>query len=356
MLKRLNEESRRMTLEEELQFIQIKHEHELKEQAVVTYHNTTSDNRRYWKRELGEAIRCIQELYDDRIYSISEELDSTYSLKLKEFMSRVTTENIGTDRFKEENRRLSAQMSTLRDELSNLKIQNDKLARDLETKCHEKEEIEISRREKETELQYFVAEMEAIRKKLEQFGNTSSTYESLEAEIMAYRKLLEIVERSCSFRLRDVITQEQLNTFRQTEVTSGDSTKVVSLVEKSEMSARTTYQRTAKGPVAITDIEVGGKFVMIENTGHKEEQLGEWHLKRSIDGKDDVEYEFPMAFVLAPGDKIKIWANGAKPSDAEQRDLEADVPSWGTGNYITTKLVNPANEDRATHIQRTTYA
>lgn len=38
---------------------------------------------------------------------------------------------------------------------------------------------------------------------------------------------------------------------------------------KGEMSAKTTYQRSAKGPVSIAECAADGKFITLENTGRK---------------------------------------------------------------------------------------
>lgn len=38
---------------------------------------------------------------------------------------------------------------------------------------------------------------------------------------------------------------------------------------KGEISARTTYQKSAKGPVAIYETAADGKYVGLENTGRK---------------------------------------------------------------------------------------
>lgn len=38
---------------------------------------------------------------------------------------------------------------------------------------------------------------------------------------------------------------------------------------KGEMSAKTTYQRSAKGPVSISECSADGKYVSLENTGRK---------------------------------------------------------------------------------------
>ena len=42
-----------------------------------------------------------------------------------------------------------------------------------------------------------------------------------------------------------------------------------SQVVKGEMSAKTTYQRSAKGPVSISECSADGKFICLENTGRR---------------------------------------------------------------------------------------
>jgi len=41
---------------------------------------------------------------------------------------------------------------------------------------------------------------------------------------------------------------------------------------KGEMSAKTTYQRSAKGPVTIPECTADGKCLILENTGRKVSQ------------------------------------------------------------------------------------
>jgi hypothetical protein len=38
---------------------------------------------------------------------------------------------------------------------------------------------------------------------------------------------------------------------------------------KGEMSAKTTYQRSAKGNISIAECDATGKFIVFENTGKK---------------------------------------------------------------------------------------
>ncbi|KAK2159212.1 hypothetical protein LSH36_156g06027 [Paralvinella palmiformis] len=119
-----------------------------------------------------------------------------------------------------------------------------------------------------------------------------------------------------------------------------DSNLRVSQVVKGEMSAKTTYQRSAKGPVSISECTADGKIVALENTGRREELLGGWKIKRIVDGQEKPEYQLPRDFTLGPGKKVKIFAGPG----AGINDLTAPFNSWGIGANVTTKLLNTGNE------------
>jgi intermediate filament protein if len=173
----------------------------------------------------------------------------------------------------------------------------------------------------------------------------------LELEIAAYRKLLEGEESRIG--LKQVVDSWVSSGHVET---TDDSSLRVSQVVKGEMSAKTTYQRSAKGPVSIAECSSDGKFIVIENTGRKDEPLGGWRLIRTIDGMDKADYTFKSDFVLRAAGKSKIWAMGSKPPSASSADIESNLIGWGSGANITTKLSNQLGEERATHIQKTLYS
>jgi hypothetical protein len=59
-LLQVDAENRRQALEDELEFLKSIHEQELKELADLAYRDTTSENREFWKNEMGPALREIQ--------------------------------------------------------------------------------------------------------------------------------------------------------------------------------------------------------------------------------------------------------------------------------------------------------
>jgi len=350
-LLHIDAENRRQTLEEELEFLKSVHEQELKELAALAYRDTTAENREFWKNEMGQALREIQAIYDEKMDIMRGEMETFYNLKVQEFRTGATRQNMETIHAKEESKRLRTQLTELRDKLNDLEARNSQLQRELDQLRRDKEErereLEEENRELKSEVAKLRAEMEAILKELQDIMDTKL---GLELEIAAYRKLLEGEENRIGLK-QIVDTWVSSGNVETTE----DSALRVSQVVKGEMSAKTTYQRSAKGPVSIAECSADGKFIIVENTGRKEESLGGWKLKRNIDGHDRAEYTLDQACVIRAGGKVKIWAQGQKPISAPASDIESDQPTWGVGANIKTSLVNQGGEDRATHVQKTMY-
>jgi len=346
-LLHIDAENRRQTLEEELEFLKSIHEQELKELAALAYRDTTAENREFWKNEMGQALREIQQSYDEKMDVMRNELEAYYNLKIQEFRTGANRQNLETAHSKEETKRLRTQLTELRDKLAELDARNQQLQRELDALRREKEqrerELEDENNELKSEVAKLRAEMEAVLKELQDIMDTKL---GLELEIAAYRKLLEGEENRIG--LRGLIDNE----YSSDTVTTNKLQTVI----KGEMSAKTTYQRSAKGPITIQECSPDGKFISLENTGRKEESIGDWIIKRNIDGQDRPDVHLNAGLVIRAGNKIKVWAKDNKPSSASENDIEMRESSWGIGANITTKLVNTANEDRATHIQKTTYS
>lgn len=55
---------------------------ELKELSALAYRDTTAENREFWKNELSQAIRDIQQEYDMKVDQIRGEMETFYNLKV----------------------------------------------------------------------------------------------------------------------------------------------------------------------------------------------------------------------------------------------------------------------------------
>ena len=119
-LNHIDAENRRQTLEEELEFLKQVHEQEMKELAALAYRDTTAENRDFWKNEMGAALREIQACYDDKLEAMKGEMENYYSMKLQEFRTGATRQNMETAHSKEETKRLKAQLTDLRGKVADL--------------------------------------------------------------------------------------------------------------------------------------------------------------------------------------------------------------------------------------------
>ncbi|KAK7478461.1 hypothetical protein BaRGS_00030307, partial [Batillaria attramentaria] len=313
-IQRLDAENRAQTLAEELEFLKS----ELKELAALAYRDTTAENREFWKNELSQAIRDIQNEYDSKMDTIRGEMETFYNLKVQEFRTGATKQNMEVTHAREETKKVHKMLNDCKIRMADLEARNALLEkqyqdalREMEQKEHE-HTLEINQLKEE--MNKLRAEMEAMLVELQTLMDAKL---SLELEIAAYRKLLEseesrvglrsVVEQtlgvrsSGSARLADLITT-------QSEYEGGESQMSMKMM-RGEVSAKTTYQRTANGPVAIAETHPEGKFIVLENNPssgvRKDVNLMNWSLQRVLDNKRKIVYKFPPNAVIKNGKTLK---------------------------------------------------
>ncbi|XP_046340227.1 70 kDa neurofilament protein-like isoform X3 [Haliotis rufescens] len=346
-LARMEADNRRQTLAEEIEFLKEVHEQELKELAALAYRDTTAENREFWKNELSQAIRDIQNEYDAKCDQIKGEMEAYYNLKVQEFRTGATKHNMEVTHAKEESKKYIKQLSDSRARLADLEARNSQLEkqyqellREMEQKDHD-HDLETSQLKEEiTKLR---SEMESILQELQTLMDAKL---SLELEIAAYRKLLEGEET------------RQYSTAGDT-TTAGDASQVSMKMMRGEVSAKTTYQRTSTGPVVVASVDPEGKFIVLENTSsgtsRRDVDLDRYRLERDLDSKRKLSYTF-RNFSLKAGKQVKIWAKGSSTSAGLNDLVFRDADTWGTGSNITTTLINEKGEEKACHIQKTNYS
>ncbi|PAA48424.1 hypothetical protein BOX15_Mlig010052g1 [Macrostomum lignano] len=364
-LNHINAENEAQSLREQLEFMKQIHESELKELAALAYRDTTSENREFWKNEMAQALHEIQREYDNKMDVMRSEIESQYSMKVQEARTTNTRDNMELSHLREENKRIKGQMTDARNRIPELEARNAQLERELEELRREMEEAERECEMEKGRLRTDLANTQAtLEEYLKELQTLMDMKLSLELEIAAYRKLLEGEETRINqhHRTQELMSQKSSTVesrsfaVEQQAMHQGQNKQQMSLI-KGEMSAKTTYQRTAKGNVSIQECSADGKYILLENTGKKKEDISGWRLLRNIDnGRQVIKFTVPNGVVLGDGPhkNIRIWARGLKPPGSD--DLEAAESSWGVGANINTSLYNTEGEERATHTQKTVYS
>jgi len=276
------------------------------------------------------------------------DMESWYKLKVQEIQTQSARQNMETGYQKDEMKRLRTQMGDLRGKLGDLEGRNAMLEKQVEELTYQLEDdqrqYEAALNDRDAQIRKMREECQALMVQLQMLLDTKQT---LDAEIAIYRKMLEGEENRAG--LRQLVEQ----VVKTHSLQQQDDTETMRVV-KGETATRTSFQRSAKGNVSITEVQPEGKFIVLENTHRsKDENVFEWKLKRKIDGKREIVYTLPPNFVLKAGQSTKIWARNQGGSNAPPHQLVFDgEDNWGVGSNVQTILYNKEGEERATHIQR----
>ncbi|MCP9265027.1 Intermediate filament tail domain protein [Dirofilaria immitis] len=332
-LNRIDHQNQVQTLLEEIDFIRRVHEQEIRELQSLAARDTTPENREFFKNELASAIRDIRAEYDQITNVNRTDMESWYRLKVQEIQTQSARQSIEHGYAKEEVKRLRTQLADLRGKLADLEGRNSLLEKQIQELNYQLEDdqrsYEAALNDRDAQIRKMREECQALMVELQMLLDTKQT---LDAEIAIYRKMLEGEENRAG--LRQLVEQ----VVRTHELTHREDTEMMR-VTKGEAASRTSFQRSAKGNVSIQETSADGIFIIIQNTHRaKEESIGEWKLKRKIDGKKEIIYTF---LIVARGHGI------SSPPDQLVFDGE---DSFGYGSNVHTILYSRDGEERATSL------
>ena len=283
-----------------------------------------------------------------QVYNVNRnDMESWYRLKVQEIQTQSARQTMEQGYAKEEVKRLRTQLTDLRGKLADLESRNSLLEKQIQELNFQLEDdqrsYEAALNERDAQIRKMREECQALMVELQMLLDTKQT---LDAEIAIYRKMLEGEENRAGLRQ---LVEQVVKTHGITQQEDTETMRVI----KGETASRSSFQRSAKGNVSIQEVSPDGKFISLNNTHRaKEELIGEWKLKRRIDGKREIVYTLPRDFVLRPGKAVKIFArNQGIHSPPDQLVFDGEE-SFGTGSNVQTILYNREGEERATHIQR----
>jgi intermediate filament protein if len=327
-------------------------------------------------------------------------LNSIFKLKLKSKRYKIKTEEITQQAAKrdaldalnvkvESTTNLKATFNDSQREYQDLKMYNSELIMRL---SQLEEELDQVRRDNGLTLDQRDREINEMRARLQElmgdYDELMNNKASLEFEINTYRRLLES-EETRSSRAPRTTTSTYKMTSSVSATTAGHSSSSSSSYHRptsssisptrgisqqlsqqppqsqsgdfrltsAEMSSKTTFQRSAKGPVSISECSPDGKVIILENTSrNKDINMTNWVLKRRVDAKEEITYKFPPNLVLKATKMVRIWARGYGKENLPSDLINKDIENWGMGVNIVTIVLNDVGDEKATHLQKTVYA
>jgi chromosome segregation ATPase len=366
-MARIKIENEKQTLEEQIPFLSAIHEQEMNELRNLSSPNIGIDPTTFYKNELQRAIREIRNDFENLSRSQRSELEEYYRIKTDEIIQQAQKQKQqqSTQLVNQENSnqiRISInetkkEMFDLQQDYNKYLQQMSQLESRLETLKRENGDVIDAREREILELRSRLNELMAS------YDEIVSNKSSLEFEINTYRRLLESEEAHVK-KTKDIssTTIHHKITSTTTFPTPSPPSKPIPIIpdtkiNQTEMQAKTTFQRSAKGPINIDECSPDGKYIQLANTSkNKDIDLTGWRLLRKVDNSPEITYSIPSNFKLASGKYVKIHAKGQAK---ERPPFDLVLPthdSWGVGVSVVTRLLNEQNEEKATHIQKTVYA
>lgn len=372
-MARIKIENEKQTLEEQIPFLSAIHEQEMNELRNLSSPNIGIDPTTFYKNELQRAIREIRNDFENLSRSQRLELEEYYKIKTDEIIQQAQQQKQqqqnqlvnqdNSNQLRVSINETKKEMFDLQQDYNNYLQQMSQLESKLETLKRENGDL-IDTRERE---------ILELRSRLNQLMNSYdeilSNKSSLEFEINTYRRLLEseeahvnkIKETSSKTHITSNISSSSSSSIiKQSQYDNSASTQKTVLdtkINQTEMQAKTTYQRSAKGPINIDECSPDGKYIQLANTSkNKDIDLTGWRLLRKVDNLPEITYSIPSGFKLASGKYVKIHARGQAKERSNYDLILTTHDSWGIGVSVVTRLLNEQNEEKATHIQKTVYA
>ncbi|XP_067940758.1 intermediate filament protein A-like isoform X7 [Watersipora subatra] len=350
-------ENQVQALQEEIEFLKNLHEQEMNELRALIGQDSYKDNRKFWEGEMSNAIRELQSEFDRRLEHQNQQMQSYYQMKVQESKTGQAKDASKVEHLMSETKRLQSIINDMKNQMGDLEGRNSQLERQYADLLRQHEDDmrawDEEKNRYETDIHRLTAECEKLLREMEAIMDSKL---SLELEIAAYRKLLEVEETRLSMNMHNVVNDfggEQY--VSRAEVAKDYNMFGQQAIMTGQMSQKTTFQRSAKGPLAISQVDPAGNWIEVENTGRKEESIGGWRVGRKVDGKNVGQFAFPEGMSLGntkDSRSVKVYAKDKGPAGS----LEYERDNWGTGSQVTTTLMSPSGEDKATHIQKTTYA
>ncbi|XP_074522821.1 lamin L3 isoform X2 [Halichoeres trimaculatus] len=353
ILRRVEMENQVLTLKEQLelqrniseQIFEIRNRHESRLVEL------DSGRRREFESKVAELMQKLRQDHESQLQQYKEEMDRNFGSKLQNAQQAVVEKSRAASATKEDLETARLQVETLSSQLQ--QVQKEKLS--LESRFQDldrtfEREREIWQQKLGQKDQEVLSMSRQLNSQLEEYENLLEVKLSLDMEISAYRKMLEMEEQ----RLKVSPSSSQHPAVPQTHEHS--SCRIRGKKRKHEggsgsspafkMSSHLT-EHGGSGGVSVTEIHVEGKYIRLKNKSDTDQPLGGWVVRRMCQDSRDISFHFPLSCTLASGESLTIWAEGSG-TEAKSGDLVLQGhESWGPIPDVRVLLLNRNREEMA---------
>jgi hypothetical protein len=108
-----------------------------------------------------------------------------------------------------------------------------------------------------------------------------------------------------------------------------------------KLPQKLSSQRTAKGPIHISECCIDGEYIIIENTSKRNDcNMTNWVLTHCVGSVRKVSFKFPENFILKSRQTVKLWA-GNRPSTTNTSPTTTTTNNNNV-NLLSNRLSKPS--------------